>query len=51
MNALLLALWPLIAYAFSIEARIEEDLLRSKFGSSYERYAASTGRLAPRIVP
>ena len=51
MNALLLGLWPLIAYAFSIEARIEEDLLRSKFGSSYERYAASTGRLAPRLVP
>jgi len=50
VNVSLLGLWPAIVYAFSIEAKIEEDLLRSKFGSSYERYAASTGRLAPRLI-
>jgi len=49
LNVVLLALWPVIAYAFSIQAGIEEDLLRSKFGSSYEDYVASTGRLAPRL--
>jgi protein-S-isoprenylcysteine O-methyltransferase Ste14 len=50
LNVVLLGLWPLITYAFSIQAGIEEGLLGSKFGSSYEDYVASTGRLAPRLL-
>ena len=49
MNLVLLCLWPVIAFAFTVQAGIEEDLLRSKFGASYERYAGSTGRLVPRL--
>jgi len=49
LNLLLLCLWPVIILAFSAEAGIEEDLLRSKFGPAYESYAKTTGRFVPRF--
>ncbi|MBI3768531.1 MAG: isoprenylcysteine carboxylmethyltransferase family protein [Deltaproteobacteria bacterium] len=49
VNLLLLALWPVSALGTYCQTRQEEELLGSKFGAAYERYATQTGRLVPRF--
>ncbi len=49
LNWLLLALWPLLLAGVFISSRDEEGLLREKFGTTYETYAARTGRLIPKV--
>jgi protein-S-isoprenylcysteine O-methyltransferase Ste14 len=49
LNWLLLLLWPIIVIGVSKQAGIEEQILRGKFGSRYDDYAATTGRLVPRF--
>lgn len=49
LNWLLLVLWPLLAVILFKAARDEEGLLRGRFGTTYDMYAAKTGRLIPRI--
>ena len=49
-NAWILLLQPLLLFAvFFILARKEEKMMLEVFGEEYERYAARTGRLFPRI--
>ena len=40
LNWLLLAPWPVILAALRKGARTEEEMLRRKFGSAYDAYAA-----------
>ena len=49
LNWLLLALWFLLVVGKTIQARTEEELLRTKFGSVYEAYTRQTGRFIPKI--
>ena len=49
LNWLLLALWLLLAGLLFMVTREEEGLLREKFGTTYDVYAAKTGRFVPRI--
>jgi protein-S-isoprenylcysteine O-methyltransferase Ste14 len=49
LNWILLVLWPIIVVAVTKSARAEEDMLRGKFGDSYDVYAANKGRLVPRL--
>ena len=49
LNWLLLAVWPLLVGVLFIVAREEEGLLRSKFGTSYDVYAAKRGRFIPKV--
>jgi protein-S-isoprenylcysteine O-methyltransferase len=49
LNWLLSILWlPLVA-GKTIQARAEEELLHTKFGSVYEEYVQKTGRFIPRF--
>jgi protein-S-isoprenylcysteine O-methyltransferase Ste14 len=45
----LLLAWPLIAVGVLKQARVEEQMLLGKFGSRYEDYAGTTGRLVPKL--
>ena len=49
LNWLLLLLWPFLTLGVLKQARAEEQMLRDQFGSRYDEYAASTGRLFPRF--
>jgi len=49
LNWLLLALWPLLRAAVFSDLPREEGMLRDRFGTAYDAYAAQTGRLIPRI--
>ncbi|MDX1663876.1 MAG: isoprenylcysteine carboxylmethyltransferase family protein [Candidatus Promineifilaceae bacterium] len=50
LNWLLLALWPLFAALTAVlMVRIEEGLLREKFGAEYEKYAQGTSKLIPGV--
>lgn len=49
LNWLLLALWPLLVALLFMVTREEEALLRDRFGTTYEVYAAKTGRLVPKV--
>ncbi|MFW6078503.1 MAG: methyltransferase family protein [Gemmatimonadota bacterium] len=49
LNGLLLALWPALVAVMYRVVREEEQLLRQKFGPSYEAYAEQTGRFLPKI--
>lgn len=49
LNLLLLLVWPAAMVGVSIQARLEEELLRAKFGPTYESYAQATSRLLPRF--
>ena len=49
LNVWLLLLFPIMAVGFSMEARLEERLLASKFGDLYVRYAAGKRRFIPRL--
>jgi protein-S-isoprenylcysteine O-methyltransferase Ste14 len=49
LNWLLLLLWPLITAGVLRQARVEERMLREKFGAHYDSYAVTTGRLLPRF--
>jgi protein-S-isoprenylcysteine O-methyltransferase Ste14 len=48
LNVGLLLLWPLAVIGTSLQARVEEELLRAKFGASYESYVRRTPRFIPR---
>ena len=48
LNRGLLLLFPLAVLGFWMEARLEEQLLESKFGESYRMYARRRGRFIPR---
>jgi len=49
LNLPLLVLWPLYVLGVSAEARVEEELLQAKFGSTYRDYANRSGRFLPRL--
>jgi protein-S-isoprenylcysteine O-methyltransferase Ste14 len=49
-NLLLLLLWPLYVLGATLQSRAEDDLLASKFGDDYRRYAARVGRFVPRLA-
>ncbi len=49
LNAYLLALWPIIVIGVAAQARMEEQLLESKFGEAYRTYAQRVGRFIPRL--
>jgi protein-S-isoprenylcysteine O-methyltransferase Ste14 len=49
LNIYLLLLWPIAVLGFVAEARIEERLLRDRFGAVYDAYAERTGLLLPRF--
>lgn len=49
LNWVLLALWPLLLAGVFISSRDEEGLLRDKVGTTYEAYAAQTGRFIPKM--
>lgn len=48
LNWLLLSLWPVLVIVLFMVSREEEGLLRVKFGTTYDAYAAKTGRFIPR---
>ena len=48
LNVLLLALWPLYVVAVTMQSRVEDGLLESKFGGEYRGYAGRVGRFVPR---
>lgn len=49
LNWLLLVLWPMIVAAVTKGARAEEEMLRAKFGNTYDAYAGRKGRLIPKL--
>jgi protein-S-isoprenylcysteine O-methyltransferase Ste14 len=49
LNVGVLLLWPIALLGIIIQARAEEQLLVTRFGQDYERYAGRTGRLVPRL--
>ena len=49
VNLVLLFLWPIALIGVSIQARVEEGLLHSKFGAAYENYSRRTRRFLPRF--
>ncbi len=49
LNWLLFALWFLLVAGKTIQARTEEELLRVKFGSTYDAYTRQTGRFIPKF--
>lgn len=49
LNGLLLATWPILLAGNRLEVAIEERLLAARFGEVWQRYAARTGRLLPRL--
>src|SRR5262245_5566257 len=49
LNVLLLALWPLYLLGATLQSRIEDELLTSRFGEEHRRYAERAGRFLPRF--
>ncbi len=49
LNWLLFALWFLLVVGKTFQARTEEELLRAKFGSTYDAYTQQTGRFIPKF--
>jgi protein-S-isoprenylcysteine O-methyltransferase Ste14 len=49
LNVLLVVLWPLYVLGATLQSRVEDELLASKFGNDYRRYAARVGRFVPRV--
>jgi protein-S-isoprenylcysteine O-methyltransferase Ste14 len=49
LNWLLLGLWPMIVAGVAKQARAEEEMLRAKFGDTYDAFARPKGRLVPKL--
>ena len=49
LNVLLVVLWPLYLLGATVQSRVEDGLLASKFGDAYRRYATRVGRFVPRL--
>ena len=49
LNWILLALWPMIVIGVTKSARVEEQMLRAKFGDAYDAYAQKKRLLVPRL--
>ncbi len=49
LNWLLFILWIPLVVAKTIQARAEEEILHTKFGSVYEEYTRKTGRFLPKF--
>jgi len=49
LNVLLVVLWPLYVLGATLQSRVEDELLASKFGNDYHYYAARVGRFVPRV--
>jgi len=49
LNVLLVVLWPLYVLGATLQSRVEDELLASKFGNDYRHYAARVGRFVPRV--
>ncbi len=49
LNLLLLATWPLLLLGSRLELAAEERLLAARFGAAWQRYAARTAPLLPRL--
>lgn len=49
LNVLLVVLWPLYVLGARMQSRVEDQLLESRFGSDYRRYAARVGAFLPRF--
>jgi protein-S-isoprenylcysteine O-methyltransferase Ste14 len=49
VNVLLVVLWPLYVAGATMQARVEDELLASKFGDEYRRYASRVSRFVPRL--
>jgi protein-S-isoprenylcysteine O-methyltransferase Ste14 len=49
LNVCLWLLWPVSLLGILIQAASEEQLLRERFGQSYDLYVRRTGRLVPRF--
>jgi protein-S-isoprenylcysteine O-methyltransferase Ste14 len=49
LNVAVLLVCPLVIVGMLMEARVEEGLLETRFGSEYRAYARRTGCLVPRL--
>jgi protein-S-isoprenylcysteine O-methyltransferase Ste14 len=49
LNVILLVLWPLYLLGATMQSRVEDGLLETKFGDEHRRYAGRVGRFVPRV--
>jgi protein-S-isoprenylcysteine O-methyltransferase Ste14 len=49
LDWLLLALWPVIMAGLTKQSRTEEEMLRAKFGDTYDAFARPKWRLVPKL--
>jgi len=49
LNVFLFVLWPLYVLGATMQSRVEDGLLASKFGEDYRHYATRVGRFVPRL--
>lgn len=49
LNWILLVVWPFLVVAVTKSAKVEEEMLREKFGDAYATYAEDKGGLVPRF--
>jgi len=49
LNVFLFVLWPLYVLGATMQSRVEDRLLASKFGENYRHYATRVGRFVPRL--
>jgi hypothetical protein len=49
LNWILLGLWPMLVVGVTKSGKVEEEMLRAKFGDAYDAYAATKGDLVPKL--